>query len=333
MHQSSAIDQKQSCLQKAILEGPGPRTKKDSALLFLKGCAMGTADIIPGVSGGTVAFVTGIYSNLIAAISSIDANFLKQLLTGKLFQAISIVHTRFLLPLSLGIACAIIIMARPMHYFIVHHQIHTWSIFLGLIAASILVMGKQIEKFYVPRNLITIILGAVLAYTLIGVIPVQTPNNALIIFFTGAIGATAMILPGISGAFILLLLGKYEYITQCIRNPFVVENFMTIIIFSLGFFTGLISFSKLLKFLLKKHQQYILCLLTGFMIGAMRKIWPWKSVIQEKIIRGKTYVLQEANVLPPEYNSSFFWAIALAILGFAIVLLIDSLSTNKIEEI
>lgn len=310
-------------------EGPGPRTKKEYIVHFLKGFLMGTADLIPGVSGGTMAFITGIYEGLLAAIASINGEVIKLLLKFQIKEVLKRVHVRFLVPLGFGILLAVFSLARLMNYLIREQPIPTWALFFGLILASIIVIWRELEDHFDIKNLFFIALGALFAWVIIGLIPVETPNGLWFIFLCGVIGITAMILPGISGSFLLLILGKYEYITGAIKNPFASENIVIMAVFAVGAATSLIGFSKLLNWLLTKFHAPTMAFLTGVLIGSMRKVWPWKEVLETKVIRGKTKILREANVMPQNYDTEFYLAIFLVILGFIAVMGMDIYSRKK----
>ncbi len=307
------------------MDSPGPRDMKSGALLWAKGFCMGAADIIPGVSGGTIAFITGIYGQLMDAIRSFDLAFAKRLFAFDLSGALAGAHLRFLMCLLLGILMAVVSMARVMNYMLHAHPVEIWSLFFGLIGASIYVVGREIAPFNVI-NFLFVALGAVGSYLLVGMIPVSTPETLPFIFLCGAIAICAMILPGISGAFLLLMLGKYEYITRTLKNPFVSENIVVIAAFAAGAVLGIIVFSRILHYLLHRWHAATISVLTGFMIGALRKVWPWKEVLETSMIRGKEHVLREMNVLPSCIDSEVFFAIGLAIAGVIAVLVLDRLS-------
>jgi putative membrane protein len=309
--------------------GPGPRTKKEYILHIMKGFMMGTADLIPGVSGGTMAFITGIYGGLLAAISSVNLNVLKLLLKFQFKEALSRVHLRFLIPLGIGLLTAIFSLARLMHYLIKEQPVPTWALFFGLILASIIIIWRQLDDHFNLKNLSFILFGAVFAWVVVGLIPVNTPDGLWFVFLCGVIGITAMILPGISGSFLLLILGKYEYITGAIKNPFISDNFFVLITFAIGSATGLLGFSRILNWLLEKYNALTMAFLTGILIGSMRKVWPWKEVLETKIVRGKVKILREANVMPAEYNSEFYTACILVLVGFGLIIAMDLISRNK----
>lgn len=301
---------------------------REQLIIVLKGFAMGIADIVPGVSGGTVAFITGIYDQLLESISSVNKDFVKLLLSFKIKQALIHIQFQFLFPLLVGIFSAILLMSKLMHYLIHDHPVHTWSIFFGLIAASILFISKQIKNKQLPKNLAMITVGAVTGYLIVSLIPVEMDHSLLNIFLAGAIAICAMILPGISGSFILLILGKYAFVTGALKSPFTDNHLIVIGIFCIGCLVGILSFSKVLNWLLKHFHNLMMCFLTGFMIGSLKKIWPWKEVLESKIIRGNTYVLSEINIIPTQFNTQFWGAIALMIIGFGLVIGLEKISKN-----
>ncbi len=295
-------------------------------VLMLKGFAMGLADIVPGVSGGTVAFITGIYDRLIASISSVNTTFLKLILSFKIKESLEHINFKFLAPLLFGIGIAIISMSRVMHFLMNNYAVQTWSLFFGLIIASIIYIGKQIDDIKSPKNIMSLVSGVVVGVGVVSLIPVETPSSPLYLFFSGAIAICAMILPGISGSFLLLILGKYAFITGALKSPFVGDNLFSIGVFSIGCLVGILSFSKLLNYLLKHYRNTMMACLTGFMIGSLKKIWPWKEVLESKVIRGKTYVLSEANIIPHKLDATVLTALGLMIFGFILVFAIERLS-------
>ncbi|MDD0853750.1 DUF368 domain-containing protein [Halobacteriovorax sp. GB3] len=309
--------------------GPGPVGTKEMTTLFTKGLAMGTADLIPGVSGGTIAFITGIYEGLLEAIASINKDFFKDLLSLRLKSAFERLHLRFIIPLGLGIAVAILGLARLMHFLLNEHPIPTWGSFFGLIAASILVIWKQLDAPFSAKNMGMIVIGAVFAWMMVSLIPVDTPNDWWFIYLCGVIGITAMILPGLSGSFLLLILGKYEFITGAIKNPFLVSNLATIGVFLCGTVTGLLGFSKILNWFMKHYHNLTMAFLTGILIGSMKKVWPWKVIVESKVIRGKVKVIRDANILPSTIDGETVVAFTLIILGFIAVMWMENYSSKK----
>ena len=290
---------------------------------------MGTADIVPGVSGGTIAFITGIYEALLTAISSINSRFILQILRLNFKQAIAGLHLRFLVTLFFGIALAIITTSHLMHYLLTVHPTQTWSVFFGLITASIIVVGHSINNRF--ASFPTVILGILLAYGITGIIPLHTPEDPWFIFFSGMIAICAMILPGLSGSFILLILGKYAFITAALRNPFNLDNLEIILIFIAGCLIGILGFSRILRYGLVRWHDFTLAILTGIMIGSMRKVWPWKITLESQIIRGKEYVLREENVWPL-LDFEFWIALLLMGVGFVLVILLDKISRKRTER-
>ena len=298
-------------------------------MLLLKGIGMGTADIIPGVSGGTIAFITGIYEQLLSAISSINNCFIGHLLQGHLRNALSGLHLRFLLILVAGIVLALISTARLMHHLLSVYPVLTWSLFFGLITASILVIGRSVQNW--KQGLPGLLFGTLAAYVINGMIPMQTPESLWYLFLCGLIAICAMILPGMSGAFILLILGKYTYITSVLRDPFSWEHMQILLVFILGCVTGILGFSRILRYGLERFRETTLGLLTGFMIGAMRKVWPWKIPLKSEIIRGKEYILREINVMP-ELDVQLVWALILMLFGFVCVMSLENLLGRRGRE-
>jgi putative membrane protein len=321
-------DKKPLTWKDAFLASPGPVSLKKASVLSLKGLCMGSADVIPGVSGGTIALITGIYEDLILALKSIDANWVKKVLNLDLRGALAHVHVRFLLSLFVGIGTAIISLARLMNYLLQHYPVFTWSLFFGLIAASILVVSRLVRNWS-GRAGISFVAGTVIAAFIVNLIPVATPDALWFIFLCGVIAICAMILPGISGAFILLILGKYEFITATLKNPFLPQHLVIIVVFCLGCLIGLLSFSRLLNYMLKKFHPLTMAFLTGLMVGSMPKIWPWKEILETKMIRGKAHVIWGSNIMPQTINTEVLVALGLAILGFIIVLIIERLARGK----
>ena len=312
--------------KKAWMTSPGPKTFTEHAYLFFKGVGMGTADIVPGVSGGTIAFITGIYEALLTAIASINSRLILQVLRLNLKQALAGLHLRFLVTLVCGIALAVISTSHLMHYLLTEHAVQTWSVFFGLITASILVVAHSINKRFTTFP--ALILGAILAYGITGLIPLYTPEEPWFIFFSGMIAICAMILPGLSGSFILLILGKYAFITTALRNPVNPDNLETILIFITGCLVGILGFSRILRYGLARWHDYTLALLTGIMLGSMRKVWPWKITLESQIIRGKEHVLQEENIWPL-LDFEFGIALLLMLTGFTLVMLLDKISRQR----
>lgn len=312
----------------AFRASPGPSTKKEALLLYLKGLCMGTADLIPGVSGGTVAFITGIYEELLDAISSINRDLICAVFKFDMKKALTMVHAKFLAVLFGGILTSIFALATLMHFLMNNHKIHTWSLFFGLIAASIVVIFKQLEGPLRPGNLLWIFVGTVFAYIVVGLIPVTTPRELWFIFICGLISISAMILPGLSGSFLLLILGKYEYITGAVKDPFSPGNWEILFTFVAGAIMGALGFTKVLNWFLKHYRSFTMAFLTGVLIGSMRKVWPWKEVLEAQMVAEKERILREANILP-DLNSHTLAAVILMLVGLVLVLWIERLAAPK----
>ncbi len=309
----------------------GPSGPRQSFLLFFKGLCMGSADIVPGVSGGTIALITGIYEQLLAAIKSFDGRAALALVRGDWRTVAARVHFRFLFILLAGIGTAVVSMARVVHFLLQHHPVPTWGFFWGLVCASILYIGRKITNWFGPGGGF-FLLGALGAYYLVGMIPVTTPETPLFIVFSGAVAICAMILPGISGSFLLLIMGKYQFITCAIRHPLLPENMVVLLLFAAGCVAGILGFSRLLSFMLARYHNLTMALLTGLMCGSLRKVWPWKEVVDSVVIRGRLHVLQERNVLPLSMDGEFYLTLALAAAGFLLVLFLQGLADRETRQ-
>jgi putative membrane protein len=313
----------------AFLASPGPTTVRKAVVLWLKGVCMGSADVIPGVSGGTMALITGIYKDLIGALRSFDWAVVQKIAAFDFKGAMAQGHTRFLLVLFLGITTAILSLARLMNYLLHFHPVPTWSLFFGLIVASILIVGKQVTGWFGKAG-ICFVAGIISGSIIVNLIPIHTPETLWFIFLCGFVAICAMILPGISGAFILLILGKYEFITGTLKNPFLMQNMIVIIIFCLGCLIGLAGFSRVLNYLFSKYQNLTLAFLAGLITGSLQKIWPWKKIIETQIIRGKEHVIWGHPILPATIDREFFMAVFMAIMGFIAVWVIERMSRNEV---
>ena len=316
-----------STWKEAFFVSPGPKSIREALNLAVKGLCMGSADVVPGVSGGTIALITGIYERLIAALRSIDKRAIQQFLAFDIKGVVAKVHVRFLMALFTGIVVAILSLARLMNYLLHHHPVPTWSLFFGLIAASTIMVGKHVSNWFGKAG-ISFLAGIIAATIIVNLIPMQTPEALWFIFLCGIVAICAMILPGISGAFILLILGKYEYVTGALKNPFLPQNLIVIIVFCCGCAIGLLGFSRVLNFLLQKYHNLTLAFLTGLIAGSLQKIWPWKEIIQTQMIRGKEHVIWGGPVMPPAVDQAFLIAFGLATLGFIVVLVIERLSNE-----
>ena len=293
-------------------------------MVGLKGCAMGMADVVPGVSGGTIAFISGIYEELLGSIKSIDLEAIKLLFTGKFRTLWKKINGNFLFSLIAGIGVAILTMARVMTYMLENHPIITWSFFFGLIIASALMVAREV-KHWSAMPIVTMVIGAALSYWITVVSPATTPNDWWFVMLSGAIAICAMILPGISGAFILLLMGKYMFIMETVTQM----NIGVLALFAVGAIVGIVSFSHVLSWLLAKWHDATVTMLMGFMIGSLNKVWPWKQTLETYLdSHGVEQPLVQANVSPMQFEtlgseSHLVLAIVSCVIGFALIYIIE----------
>lgn len=278
-------------------------------LTAIKGACMGAADVIPGVSGGTIAFIMGIYDKFVASLAAINAEAVKLFFTGKFKEFWRHINGGFLLSLMVGIGISIISLATVMQTLLSDFPIQTWAFFFGLIVASSIFILRGISGWGL-REILFLIGGVVLGVTICTLSPTQTPDALWFIFLSGAIAICAMILPGISGSFILLILGKYQYIlgavSDLVAGQNVVGNLLIIGVFAIGAVVGILSFSKLLHWLLSRWHKQVLIILAGFIIGSLVKIWPWSNpeAIAQAELTGSLHIGS---------------AIIIALIGFSLV--------------
>ena len=286
---------------------------------------MGSADVVPGVSGGTMAFILGIYQELIESIRALGQpdfwNALIRFRIGKIFQ---IVNWRFLGALFAGIVLALVTLAPIIEWLLEHQPVFLWSFFFGLVLASVVVVSRRIDR-WTPPLWLALALGALVAFIVVGLVPVQTPEAPWFLILSGILASSAMILPGISGSFILLLIGKYEFVINALNQRDVVSIGMV----GVGAAIGLIVLSQILGWLFRRYHDMTVAVLAGFMLGSLRKIWPWKEVVETYFDRhGVELPLIERNVLPAltadgSLNTSLLAALGLALIGVVVVLLIE----------
>ena len=302
---------------------------------------MGAADVIPGVSGGTIAFITGIYQRLIVGIKNVDFKLLKTLKTQGFKHTWKQADASFLLTLFLGIATSIITLSKGITYLLKEHPILLWAYFFGLIIASSLIIAKQIKQWN-KVNIIGLLSAVILSYFITIANPSEANDSNIYLFFSGFIAIIAMILPGISGSFILLLLGSYRTIMD-ILSSFIdaVRSFDTSLILSLGsqisvfvigLILGLVVFSRVLTWLFERYQNLILSILTGFMIGSLNKVWPWKKVISFRTNhQGEEIPFIEKSILPSSYEGDnlLIWAVIASIIGFGTIFMLNIFDKKK----
>ena len=256
------------------------RTIKEHMLVSVKGACMGAADVIPGVSGGTIAFIMGIYDEFVGSIASINSEAVKKLLTGRFRDFWQHINGNFLLSLVLGIGISVVSLAGVMQMLLNDFPIQTWAFFFGLIAASSIIIIRGISGWKFKEGLL-MAAGIILGIIICTLSPTETPDGLWFIFLSGAIAICAMVLPGISGSFLLLILGKYQYIMGCISD-FVSgvdmgRNLIILLVFASGVLTGILAFSRFLHWVLEKWHKETLIVLVGFIIGSLVKVWPWNN--------------------------------------------------------
>lgn len=369
--------------REAFLRSPGPRSWPAAAALYVKGLLMGAADIVPGVSGGTIAFVTGIYDDFVNAVASFDAAALAAFCRGAWKRALGGVHLRFLLCLVAGIVTAIFALSGVIQTCMEKHPVPTWSLFFGLILGSAVVIFREVPRWSLPRVLL-VLAGAAAAWWVCGLIPVSTPETLPFYFFCGAVAICAMALPGISGSFLLLVLGKYYPVIAAVHS---VKNavkyalggdlaaasailfdpaarpFWLLVCLALGQVCGLVCFSRFLKWLLARWHAGTMCVLAGMMLGALRRIWPWKQavridclhegglekvkIIEERLVGPSAFAREYAQAVTDRWDSGaaavreavapgadpqVALALALMAAGAALVLAVEWLAKGKRKE-
>ncbi len=301
----------------------------DYVIVSLKGMAMGAADVVPGVSGGTIAFISGIYEELITSINNINFSLIKIFWKEGFLVGWKKLNGGFLLALVIGIAISVLSLVKSIKWLLEHKPILLWSFFFGLVVASIFFVAKQITKWTLA-TILGFVIGALVAYFITTLPPLDTNSSNWFLFISGSLAICAMILPGISGAFILVLLGAYKPVLEAIDN----RDFKTIIILAMGAIVGLLSFSKLLKWLFKNYHNITLAVLTGFIFGSLNKIWPWKKVLSWRLNSHNEEVpLLEKSISPFSFegDNQLTFAIFLMIIGFLTIFILEKLGNSKTQ--
>ncbi|CAK7070228.1 MAG: hypothetical protein DELT_01836 [Desulfovibrio sp.] len=283
---------------------------KDKLHYYLCGLAMGAADVVPGVSGGTIAFITGIYPRLLNAIESFNLNFFRLLLRLRLREAAALIPWGFLLPLLAGIATSIFSLAKGVTYALHTWPVLIWSFFFGLIIASILHLWKELHHT-LPATWLGLAAGAIAGWLIGGASSVDIGQSLPIYFASGFIAICAMILPGISGAFILVLLGQYARVIRAVAEL----DFLVLIVFAAGCATGIMSFARVVNYMLARWPNAVMAVLTGLMIGSLRTIWPWQA--------------EGALILPQAVNTEFFLAVVCGLIGVGVPPLLSMIAKRK----
>ncbi|MCA9394278.1 MAG: DUF368 domain-containing protein [Candidatus Omnitrophica bacterium] len=294
-------------------------TGKEHFIIFFKGMCMGVAEIIPGISGGTIAFLLGIYQPFIQSIRSINSQFVKHLLGFRIGDALHTVAWKFLALLFAGMLLAILSLSHLLSWLIETHPTIIFSFFFGLILATGPIIARIVDK-WTPAKVLVFLASGVATFFLVGMVPINTPDASWFILLCGAVAISAMILPGISGSFVLLILGKYHFILESVNQ----RDFVTIGVFVIGITVGILTFVRVLSWLFNKFHDMTLCVLTGFVLGSLNKIWPWKETIRTMPGRhGELIPIEQVNHWPEIYNLYFFIALMAMILGFTLAIIFN----------
>jgi len=298
----------------------------DYVFITLKGIAMGAADVVPGVSGGTIAFISGIYEELISSINNINLELFKTLKKEGFKSAWEQLNGNFLLALFTGIFISLFSLAKFLSWLLENEPILLWSFFFGLVTASIFLVGKEIKKWN-SIAVIALVIGTAVAYFITTLPPNENVDSLPFLFLSGALAVCAMILPGISGAFILVLLGSYKTILDAVHE----RDIKMVATVAIGAIFGLLSFARLLKWMFKNYKNTTLALLTGFILGSLNKIWPWKEVLETKIFDDKIIPIKENSVSPLSFEGEpqLMLAIILAVLGFSLIFILERVASKK----
>jgi len=304
-------------------------TFKRYLLVALRGMGMGAADVVPGVSGGTIAFITGIYEELINSIKNIDLEAVGLFFTGRWKSFWKKINGNFLLAVFGGIFISVLSLARLLEYLLEHHPIMIWSFFFGLVLASSFVVSRKISQWEYVK-IVALVGGIGIAFYITSVTPATTTDASWFVILSGGLASCAMILPGISGSFILLLLGKYSFALHAVNERILLD----LVLLGVGAVTGLILFANLLSWLLKKYHDITIAVLVGFMIGSLNKIWPWKETLESIVVEGKMKPLVEKNILPVPgvADDHFTMALLLMVAGIATILLIELILPKNREH-
>jgi putative membrane protein len=307
---------------------------KEYFSLFLKGLGMGAANVVPGVSGGTIALITGIFEKLIHSIKSFDLKALKLLFAGKFKELAQHINLDFLVAVFLGVGISILTFAKLFGYLFDHYPVYIWSFFFGLIIASVYYVGKTIDRWTWVVALM-FALGTAIAISISVLKPASENASILYLLFCGVVAACSMILPGLSGSFVLILLGNYRLVMIDAVNEL---NFAVLIPIVVGAGVGLIAFSYFLSWIFKNYKNQTIAVLTGFILGSMGMIWPWKTEnyamtpAGELILKkGEKIVESYSWNLPESLNTEVFIAIALCVLGYLLIAVMENMVAGKEE--
>lgn len=296
--------------------------KENFLSLFIKGAAMGAANVIPGVSGGTIAFITGIYERLIYALKSFNAKAAGFLLKGKFKDFVQYTDLGFLTALGTGVAVSILSLAKLLEYLLMNYEVLVLAFFFGLILASVYYVGKQIQKWN-ASTIVSLIIGTAIAIGISLLNPAKENDSFWYVLICGIVAICSMILPGLSGSFILIIMGNYLLVLRSISS----FDFGILIPLGLGVVVGMVAFSNLLSYIFEKIPDITIALLTGFILGSLNILWPWKEVIETFTKpNGEITVLKDVKILPNTFDMHTIFALGLIVLGIASIFLIERLA-------
>lgn len=298
--------------------------------LALKGMAMGIAEVIPGVSGGTIAFITGIYEQLLNSIKAFGPSLITDFREGGITQMWKSIDGNFLVVLLIGMVTGLVVGVFGVTHLLENYPEFLWAFFFGLIISSAIYIGRQVTHWG-TGELIALVIGTAVAYYITVASPAQGNEALWFVFICGAIAISALILPGISGSFMLLLMGMYGFIIPTVKealSTFETQSLIVVLVFGLGCLTGLMTFSRVLSWTFKNYRMKTLALLTGFMLGSLNKLWPWRNVISTRQnSKGEIVPFIEKSVLPANYDGDP------QILGVVVLMIIGFLSVFAIERL
>ena len=299
---------------------------KSRLKLIAKGFCVGSADVVPGVSGGTMAFILGIYPQLINAIKSFDSEWLKQVLKLNITESINRPHFSFLIPLGIGAVTAILFFTRivSLPTLIRTQPEIIYGLFFGLVLGSIVILLKHLGLNLLFKRILFLIIGIIFGGFVVTLVPATTPDDAWFIFLCGALAISAMILPGISGSFILLMMKKYAYIFNAIGH----FDFSVLVPFALGILTGVVLFSRVLSYVFKQFYYQTILFITGLLIASLYVIWPFQERVYE-LVRNKERMISSVPYFPEVFNDQMLYSIIMVIVGLALVITLDRFSENS----
>jgi putative membrane protein len=293
----------------------------------LVGFVMGIADLIPGVSGGTIAFICGIYDRFINGLKTFDIGLVRAVLAGRWREAWDRVPVFFFLALGIGLVTAIFTLSGVLSGLFLTHPVELWSLFFGLILGSIVLLARETWPWK-PSHFAAFILATVATFILVGLPLLQIPPSKPFLFLAGAIAICAMILPGISGSYLLVIMGQYGVVLEALDN----RDFASLAIFVSGIAVGVLSFVRIVSWFLRHHRQITLVALTGVMAGALRTVWPWKETVTTRVnSQGLEVPLQQINIAPPD-GANLLIPAALALAGAVVVLGLSRLAPKAGRE-